>query len=622
MTSLNDNKKISIVISKNEKDEYISELIFEFNDEEKLQNYLKLIIEKGFDNMIDLLNIKENEKKYEILDEQNESYGYAYEIIPLKKKELKIKEEILNMIRIYLYNKDIMNKIEISKTENNNKEKIKEYIFNDTCYLINRHYLRKYKEIYLYNCIQNFLDEKNNNININKEKLYSKENIDLIYEKMQKEDFFKNYINKERIAINTVQPEDITKREIVLDQDEKKVIYNDEFILVNKDIYEQILLNENNDLNKHEFLINSGKIFLFFDSNETNQLLIGEIKDNENYFNIINIIVFNTNKELNTFKEGLSKEYFFDIIKYLYKKRNQLISFENKIIGLFAAINKDNDLFNKVIEKKDDTDLLISEIYINFERIKKQIKEGKFNEEEKYYIMNNNWFKYLNENYNYDSIIKSLNENDKFKKYLEDVLNKDKFEFKNEIVNEALKGKNASDKNIKLKEEQQKQLEIENNYQKIGNENNEKIYLDKFLIINEKIKDLLKTIFEIDSEKKYFISVNCLFKSTNKTLNDSFISIFYSLKDSSLINVGNFYGKEFLYETNILFEINDKKYFDELLTKKELNTNLEKKIESLFDNNNKDDEKYLKLENENKAEIGIAYLIKINENKVQRIDTS
>ena len=47
-----------------------------------------------------------------------------------------------------------------------------------------------------------------------------------------------------------------------------------------------------------------------------------------------------------------------------------------------------------------------------------------------------------------------------------------------------------------------------------------------------------------------------------------------------------------------------------------------KKIESLFDNNNKDDEKYLKIENENKAEIGIAYLIKINENKVQKIDTS
>ena len=30
----------------------------------------------------------------------------------------------------------------------------------------------------------------------------------------------------------------------------------------------------------------------------------------------------------------------------------------------------------------------------------------------------------------------------------------------------------------------------------------------------------------------------------------------------------------------------------------------------------------MKLENENKAEIGIAYLIKINENKVQKIDSS
>ena len=64
INSFNNNKKISIVISKNGKDEYISELIIEFNDEETLQNYLKLIIEKGYDYMIDLLNIKENEKKY------------------------------------------------------------------------------------------------------------------------------------------------------------------------------------------------------------------------------------------------------------------------------------------------------------------------------------------------------------------------------------------------------------------------------------------------------------------------------------------------------------------------------------------------------------------------------
>jgi hypothetical protein len=37
------NKTIAFVLSKNEKEEYITELIFEFNDEEKLKNYLKLV---------------------------------------------------------------------------------------------------------------------------------------------------------------------------------------------------------------------------------------------------------------------------------------------------------------------------------------------------------------------------------------------------------------------------------------------------------------------------------------------------------------------------------------------------------------------------------------------------
>ena len=240
MNSFNNNRKIVIVISKNEKDEYISELIFEFNDEEKLQNYLKLIIVKGYDYMIDLLNFKENEKKYEIIDDKNVLYGYAYEIIPLKKKELKIKEEILNMIRIYLYNKDIMNKIDKSQNKENNDEKNNVHIFSEQCFLINKDYLEKYKEYYSYKDIQDYLD-KNNNILNNKENIYSKENIDSIYEKIQKEEFFKNYFNKAAIDLDDIQPQNIKKSEIKLEQ-EQKIIYNDEFIIVNKDFYSQILL--------------------------------------------------------------------------------------------------------------------------------------------------------------------------------------------------------------------------------------------------------------------------------------------------------------------------------------------------------------------------------------------
>ena len=192
MYSFSPNKKIAFVLSKNEKEEYIIELIFEFKDEEKLQNYLKLITEKGFDKVIELLNKKENENKYEILNDKKDLYGYAYEIIPLKKKELKIKEDIINMIKIYLYNKEITNKIDSSKNKDINDKNCKESIFNEQCYLINKDYFEKYKEYYSYKDIQNYLDKNNKDNN------YSNEYINSIYETIQKEIFFKNYENKDR----------------------------------------------------------------------------------------------------------------------------------------------------------------------------------------------------------------------------------------------------------------------------------------------------------------------------------------------------------------------------------------------------------------------------------------
>jgi len=54
--SFNLNKNIAIILSQNDKNEFISELIFVFNDSIKLKNYLNKIIEKGFDNVIQELN--------------------------------------------------------------------------------------------------------------------------------------------------------------------------------------------------------------------------------------------------------------------------------------------------------------------------------------------------------------------------------------------------------------------------------------------------------------------------------------------------------------------------------------------------------------------------------------
>ena len=607
MHSIDQNKSIAIILSRNEKDEYITELIFEFNDEEKFHNYLKLITEKGFDKLIELLNKKENENKYEILDDKKDLYGYAYEIIPLKKKELKIKEEIINMIKIYLYNKDILNKIEISKNNDNTNENVKINIFNEQCYLINKDIFKKYKEYYLYNDIQTYLD-KNNNILNKKENFNSDEIIFTIYEKIKKEEFFKNYINKDKLPLDKI---DIKKTEIILEK-EKKIFYNDDFIIINTEIYEKLLLKENIIIT--EYIINSGKIFLFFNSDENNQVLIGEIKNNDNYFNANAIIIFNDIEKFNKFKKYLSQTSFSILIKSFLKKGNQLYSIGKKIFGCYVNLNKnkENNLFSEVKEIKDDMNILISEIYINLEKIKKQIKESKFNEKEKYYIINNTWFKYLKENYDYDIIINELNKNEKFKQYLEVLLNSDKNEFKKEIIKDILKDKNNNDKNInkEIKNEEIKNLEIENNFQKLKIENNEKLYLDKFIIINDRIKELFETIFKIKADEKLFLQLKFIIKKMNKTFNKNFIYVFYSLKNMFFANIGNLDEKEFLYETVSFLEINNQEYFEELYKKKELiNNEIEKKFESLL-TDNKDNKIFLTIEDDNKNAKAIIYLIK------------
>ena len=70
------------------------------------------------------------------------------------------KEDLLNMIRIYLYNNDLKNKIRISQNINKeSNENIEKYIFKDKCFLINKEYLDSYKNHYLFTELEKHLDE-------------------------------------------------------------------------------------------------------------------------------------------------------------------------------------------------------------------------------------------------------------------------------------------------------------------------------------------------------------------------------------------------------------------------------------------------------------------------------
>ena len=123
-------------------------------------------------------------------------------------------------------------------------------------------------------------------------------------------------------------------------------------------------------------------------------------------------------------------------------------------------------------------------------------------------------------------------------------------------------------------------------------------FLNKFSIINSKIKEIFQNIFNLESEDKYMIPTNCL-----KDKND--IYIFYKLKETFLINIGNF-DTNLIYDTKILLEIDNKEYFKDIINKG-INNEIESVITSLI--------KYYKdciiIEDINKNKKGIAYKINI-----------
>ena len=394
--SFSPNKNTLIVLN----EEYVTELIFEFVDSIKLENYIKIIITKGFDNIKKELIMKNNIS--DLLDDNKEVVGKAYDIISIiKTKELKIKEDILNMIKIYMFNKDFINKI-IKSQNKQNKNEIN--IFSDKCYLINREYMEKYKEYYLYQDIQKYLDNLNNNI-INTEE---------IFENIQKENFYEDIKNKEPLDMNEINI-NIKPKEKKLNEE---IFYFDDFIIVNKDIYDSLINNINiiEDNLNIQYIINSGKIFLLIKSEEKNiyQIIIGEIKNFDIYFNPKILLIMKGINEYNAFKNDLMKLYYSNYFKYFFIKKeennnNKLVIKQKKIeTGIIFDINDNNDIIKEFAE--EDEKIIISneiklmvEIYINYQKIRKEI-----NEKENYYILNFDFIKYLNQFYNYDLIISNF----------------------------------------------------------------------------------------------------------------------------------------------------------------------------------------------------------------------
>ena len=575
----------------NDHNEYIIEKIYDFIDKNGLDKYKNISIYSKFkfDNG-------------EIFDEDGKKCGTYYDFIKKEENEIvvnniKIKDDILNMIKIYLFNKDLNAKIKISKEEDKEKN-----IHVEKCLLIDKENMDLFKKYYSYKSFEKHINDNINNIKIEKNiqgNYYSNDNMHIIYESLKNNNYFEKYEKKDLFPIDK-KMFDIKKVNLTREND---VYHYDEFIIVNNDIFKENIEKLKLDIEEREYIINSGKIIIIFKEDKDFQLLIGEC--NLNCIKLELLISFKDEMKLDEFKINLSKKKYSFMIENLIEQNKT-----NEIASVY-------ELLDNYLEKIRH--LVI--IYLRIEKLKKIIKESKFNDEQDYYIINNRWIECLNNSFDYDKIIQKIKENDEFNNYEKEFI---KIGINNE-ENKAEGKKNVAKNNAGLlkkiiinvfrKEKFDKinndnskanslELEINPEIQKLNLDNSDFSFYDKFSIINGFIKKSLFAIFKIKSEEKIFIPMKYLTYQSN-------FYIFYTLKNHYLINVGNF-SEDLIYNTNMIVDIKSEKIHKDIIQNDNFKKDIQISIDELKSDKSKDDKKIIISKD---VEIGTIYKIVKNNNK-------
>ena len=283
---------------------------------------------------------------------------------------------------------------------------------------------------------------------------------------------------------------------------ENNIFYPKDFCIINKDIYQKLC--ENNIINKEEnaiptkYIINNGKLILEHEykiNNNVYNILI--CKQNEdNSFKTEIIINFENNKN--------ERDKEFENLK---KNKNTQYNLENcKVvnaishIGLFRPINEKKEKekkINKYIE-------ILASLYFHNEDLKNKTTRPLIGSQiENYFIISKKWMEKFMEKFKYEKFYEIINH--KIKEILNNNENA-KFSSEDNISNEILEKMcklfekedflNDIIKDDKLLEElRNKELysinvdNIENNFNNLS-------------IINERIKNLIKEMFQVECEEK------------------------------------------------------------------------------------------------------------------------
>ena len=277
-SNIKDGNNILIAGYVNKTNEFISENVFNFKETNQLKNYLSQIEQNGYNKIISKLSFEKGKKSTNIvLYNSNIAYNdLAYKIIEdnsiNNNKNNIIKPKINLMIKIYLYFNYLKNKVHLSQN-NNQKE-----ILSGECYLINKKWMDQFKDNDSYNELDNIYKNKISSLSLDeKGNMYNENNIKSIYNNITNNELLLNKITEKQINEN---PFEINKIEI--GKNNNGVYCYNEFVIVNKDIVEDIRKYRNNNNSvlsskKKDYIINEGKIIIIIDESENKkyQILIG-----------------------------------------------------------------------------------------------------------------------------------------------------------------------------------------------------------------------------------------------------------------------------------------------------------------------------------------------------------
>ena len=590
------NKYFIFICSKDDKNDYISEILYEFKDLTKLNKYLNTDIKE---------NLMFKDKKCEILSNEGNLDGTAYQLGKINNnenwEEIKIKDDILNIIKIYLFNKDLDNKINLSKLEiigdENNSEK---NIFSDKCFLINLKNFDSYINYYLYGELEKYFNEyidKNEKGKIQKDSkgnLYLHENINFLYNLFKNSYLFEKY---KKLDIFRIEKEmfEIKKSKV---PNEDKISYYNNFYIVNEEIYKYYSLTLKSISNERKYIINSGKIIVFFEDDNNYQILFGKVKSNSINFDLL--IDLKDNTCFNILQCNLlKKNYNNEIIK---------IKEQNNNISIFELTNDDK----KEIMGKYKKIRYIALIYIFKEHIIQNIKVSKIDNKRNYYIVNKELIEQLNEIYEYDIIINKLKKNEEFITYLNKYIYGEKQKFDRDAFKDLMKlicnDDNFKEFTNKISESMTIAPEMNEEILKSNSDSREIIYYNKFCFIDDNIKKILEDIFQTSSVKKSFIEIKCLMHKNN-------IYIFYSIDKNYIINVCKFIDN-LIFDTKIIIEIYNEAIHKNLFDQKIIEKEIYPYVDRLINDDSKD---LIKIKNSEKEIIGIAYkLLKIREKSITK----